>query len=668
MALDLLQNIVLIFALSTLVNFLFTKMKIPTILGYLFTGVIVGPSLLGVIGMHDDIEIIAEIGVIMLMFGIGLEFSLNHLLRIRKIVFVGGFLQFTFTVVVTLFIARGYDIDWKGALFIGFITALSSTAVVLKILQERSELTSNYGRTVLGILIFQDLLLIPLLLFTPILGGAVADQTHQLLMLGLKAIFIVGLIYVGNRWLMPRLLDVIAKTRNQELFMMSVLFICMAIALLTAELGMSLAFGAFLAGLMISDSQYSHNVFGNLIPLKDLFASFFYISIGILLDVNFVAENPGLVTGTVLIVVFFKAITASGTAFLLGHTFRGTIMVGFALSQVGEFSFILAKVGMDYNLITDFIYQLFLATAVISMALTPLLMQVSRPIANLLLKLPLPAKLVDGIFPLPQIEIPEIRDHLVFIGKDSRALNLSVMAKQLGLPYVSIVFDPDSARKRQLKGETIVYGDAVNDPILLKAQVDKADMVVISIGNLITSMVIIEKVRALNPHAYIIVRAKKVEDIEDLYKSGADKVIPEEFETSIELFDRVLSKLLIPRREIDKVIGRIRDDNYGIFRDKEMRSDFPALKILANIEITALRLDDESPVLGKSIVELQLRNNYGLTIAALLRDKELIDNPDPETIFTIGDIVYLMGRAEQIANATGVFVRSNPSGENIIDN
>lgn len=668
MALDLLQNIVLIFALSTLVNFLFTKMKIPTILGYLFTGVIVGPSLLGVIGMHDDIEIIAEIGVIMLMFGIGLEFSLNHLLRIRKIVFIGGFLQFTFTVVVTLFIARGYDIDWKGALFVGFVTALSSTAVVLKILQERSELTSNYGRTVLGILIFQDLLLIPLLLFTPILGGDVGDQSHQLLMLGVKAVFIVGLIYVGNRWLMPRLLDVIAKTRNQELFMMSVLFICMAVALLTAELGMSLAFGAFLAGLMISDSQYSHNVFGNLIPLKDLFASFFYISIGILLDVNFVAANPWLVAGTVLIVVFFKAITAAGTAFLLGHTFRGTIMVGFALSQVGEFSFILAKEGMDYNLISTFIYQLFLATAVISMALTPILMQVSRPIASLLLKLPLPVKLVDGIFPLPQVEIPEIRDHLVFIGKDSRALNLSVMAKQLGLPYVSIVFDPDSARKRQLKGETIVYGDAVNDPILLKAQVDKADIVVISIGNLITSMVIIEKVRTMNPHAYIIVRAKKVEDIEDLYNSGADKVLPEEFETSIELFDRVLSKMLIPRREIDKVIGRIRDDNYGIFRDREIRSDFPALKILANIEITALRLDDQSPVLGKSIVELQLRNQYGLTIAALLRDKELIDNPDPETIFASGDIVYLMGRAEQIANATGVFVRSSPTGDNIIDN
>jgi CPA2 family monovalent cation:H+ antiporter-2 len=214
MALDVLKNIVIIFALSTFVNFLFTKIKVPTILGYLLTGIVVGPSLLGIINSHDQIELLAEIGVVMLMFSIGLEFSLNHLLKIRKIVFLGGFLQMAFTVVVTLFIARGYDIDWKGALFIGFLVALSSTAVVLKILQERSEITSNYGRTVLGILIFQDLLLIPLLLFTPILGGEVVDQGNQLLLLVIKAVFIIGLIYFGNRWLMPKLLHAIAKTRN----------------------------------------------------------------------------------------------------------------------------------------------------------------------------------------------------------------------------------------------------------------------------------------------------------------------------------------------------------------------------------------------------------------------------------------------------------------------
>ena len=667
MALTILKNIVIIFALSTFVNYLFTKIKVPTILGYLLTGVLVGPSMLGIISSHDDIELIAEIGVVMLLFSIGLEFSLNHLLKIRKIVFLGGFLQLAFTVLVTLFIARGYDIDWRGALFIGFLTALSSTAVVLKILQERSELTSNYGRTVLGILIFQDLLLVPMLLFTPMLGGQVTDQGHQLVMLILKALFIIGFIYIGNKWLMPKLLHAIAMTRNQELFMMSILLICLSVALLTSELGMSLAFGAFLAGLMISDSQYSHSAFGNLVPLKDFFASFFFISIGILLNLDFVFDHAWLVVLTVIIVIFFKTLMASGTAFLLGHTFRGTIMVGFALSQVGEFSFILAKMGMDYAIISTFHYQLFIAVAVISMSFTPLLMQVSRPFSNLLLKLPLPGKLVEGIFPLPQVDIPEFRNHLVFIGKDSRALNLSVMAKQMNLPYISIVFDPDSVRKRQLKGEMVIYGDAINEPILQKAHTDKADIVVISIGNLITSMAVIDKVRNINPHAYIIVRAKKVEDIEELYNIGASKVLPEEFETSLELFDQVLAKMLIPRKEINSVIARIRDDNYGIFREKETRSDLSALKNYANIEITAVRVDDRSPVIGRSLVEMQFRNTFGVTIAALLRKKVLLDNPDPETIFEKGDLVYIMGRSEQIANATELFAKRSMQSDNFVE-
>jgi CPA2 family monovalent cation:H+ antiporter-2 len=656
-----------ILALSTFVNYVFTRIKVPTILGYLLTGIIVGPSLLRIINSPEEIELMAEIGVIMLLFAIGIEFSLNHLLKIRKIVFIGGFLQLLFTVIVILFISRGYEIDWKGALFIGFLCALSSTAVVLKILQERSELTSNYGRTVLGILIFQDLLLVPLLLITPIIGGQATLGWQQLLILVSKAVFIIGLIYTGNRWLMPKFLRAVAMTKNQELFLMSTLLICLSVALLTSELGMSLAVGAFLAGLMISESGFSHNAFGNIVPFKDTFTSFFFVSIGILLDLNFVFNHPWLVVLTALMLIFFKALLAGITAFLLGHTFRGVVMVGIALSQVGEFSFILAKLGLDYKILSTFHYQLFIAVAVISMSLTPLLMQVSRPIANLLLRLPLPKRLVDGIFPLPQIDIPEFSNHLVFIGKDSRALNLSVMAKNMDLPYISIVFDPDSVRKRQLKGEIVIYGDANNDPILQKAHTDKADIVVVSIGNLITSMAVIEKVRRMNPHAYIIVRTGKVEDIEVMYNIGANQVIPEEFETSIELFDRVLSKLLIPRKKINTVIARIRDDNYGIFLEKETKTDLSALKDHANIEITAIKVDDHSPVIGKSLVEMQFRRTYGVTLVALLRKRVLIDNPDPETVFEKGDLVYIMGRSEQIANATELFAKTILPKDNFVD-
>jgi CPA2 family monovalent cation:H+ antiporter-2 len=569
MELAVLKDIVVIFALSTLVNYLFTRIKVPTIIGYLLTGIIAGPYLFGLIRSPHEIEIMAEIGVVLLMFTIGLEFSLEHLYKIRRIVFLGGFLQLVLTLFVTFFIVHAFHFAWKAALFTGFLTALSSTAVVLKILQERSELTSNYGRTVIGILIFQDIVLVPMLLFTPVLGGSdIGNQGQYLILMG-KAAFIITVIFIGNRWLMPRVLRAIAMTKNQELFIMSILLVCLAVALLTASLGLSLAFGAFLAGLMVSESEYSHNAFGHLIPFKDAFASFFFVSIGILLNLDYVAMHIILVLVTVLVVILIKSSIAGITAFFLGHTFRGVIMVGIALSQIGEFSFILARVGIDYSIISQDIYQLFLAVAVITMSVTPLHMLVSKRIANGLLRLPLPAKLVNGMFPLPEIHIPELKDHIVIIGKDSRALSLSKMAKSMNLPYVSIVFDPATARKRQQKGETVIYGDAVNDPILMKAHVNKAKIIVVSVGNLITLRLILQHIRKMNDKAYVLVRTKHVEDIEELYHLGASQVIPEEFETAIELFERVLAGVHTPRKEINKIIGDIRDHHYGIFQDIE---------------------------------------------------------------------------------------------------
>lgn len=650
MEIAVLKDIVIIFALSTAVNFLFTKIKIPTIIGYMLTGIVAGPHLFAVFKAPHEIELMAEIGVVLLMFTIGLEFSLNHLLKIRRIVFVGGFLQFILTTAAVFVIARGFGAGVNESIFIGFLTSLSSTAVVLKLLQGRSELSSNYGRTVLGILIFQDLILAPLLLLTPILGGATTGQSHEFLLLLLKTAFIIGIVYVGNRWLMPKLLHIIALTKNQELFLMCILLICLSVAMLTARMGMSLAFGAFLAGLMISESGYSHNAFGHLIPFKDTFSSFFFVSIGMMLDLQFVSQHLYIVMGTVLMVIFVKAIIAGGTAFVLGHTFRGSIMVGFALSQVGEFSFVLAKNGTQYHIMSGFYFQLFLAVAVITVSVSPFIIQVSKPLANLLLKLPLPKRVVDGIFPLPQVDIPVIENHIVFIGKDSRSLNLAKMARYMKLPYVAIAFDPAAVRQRQLKGDTIVYGDAINDPILLKAHTDRADIVVISVGNLITAMAIVDKIRNLNKHAYILVRTKYVDDIEELYKLGASQVIPEEFETAIEIFERILKKRLVPQKDINVAIATIREKNYGVFREEE-KSGSSFFEELPNIEIQALKLDEDSPLVGKNLVEAQFRNTYWVTMVAFLRDGVLYEHPEPDIVFQPDDTIYVMGRPGQIANA-----------------
>jgi len=654
MELSLLIDIVIIFALSTSVNYLFTKIKVPTIIGYLLTGVVAGPYALGFINEIHSIELMAEIGVVLLMFTIGLEFSINHLFKIRKVVFVGGFMQLLLTAGLVMLVARLYKIDWSGALFVGFLTALSSTAVVLKLLQERSEITSNYGRTVVGILIFQDIILIPLLLFTPMLGGEASNHSNELLLLLGKTVVLVGLVYVGNRWLMPKILQLVAHTKNQELFMMSIFVICLSVALLTAKMGISLAFGAFLAGLMISDSEYSHNAFGHLIPFKDTFTSFFFVSIGMLLNLDFVVENLILVIGTVLLVLVLKTVIAGGTAFVLGHTFRGTVMVGFALCQVGEFSFILAQSGMKYQIIAEEYYQLFLAVAIISMSITPLLIMRSQRMANLLLSLPLPRVLVDGLFPLPQIEVPALKNHVVFIGKDSRAVNLSAMSKYVNLPYVSVIFDPGIVKKLQERGETVIYGDAINEPILGKAHIQTADVAVISVGNLITAMSIVEKIRHLNPSVHIIVRTKHVLDIEELYRTGANQVIPEEFETAIDLFEKVLNKRLVPQREINRLIAKIRDDHYGIFRDESDDSN-QIFKELPNLNIVALKVRKESTFIGKSIRKIQFRKVYGVTLLAILRDDNLIEHPDPECILELNDTVYIMGRSEEISKAFDLF-------------
>jgi len=652
MELGVLKDIVIIFALSTFVNFIFTRIKVPAIIGYLITGVIAGPHLLALINSPENVEVMAEIGVILLMFTIGLEFSLNHLLNIRRIVFLGGFMQLLLTAGATLLMARVYQFGWAESVFVGFLTALSSTAVVLKLLQERSELTTQYGKTTVGILIFQDIILIPLLLFTPILGGATADIGNELLMLLLKTTGIIIFIYIGNRWLMPRLLHLIAMTHSQELFLMSILLFCLAVAMLTHELGMSLAFGAFLAGLMISDSEYSHSAFGNLIPFKDVFTSFFFVSIGMLLDLGFVYDNPWLVITTVLLVIVLKTIIAGFTAFSLGHTFFGTVVIGLSLAQVGEFSFILARLGLTNKIITPYHYQLFLSVAITSMALSPLLMQVSRPLANLILKLPLPQSLVDGLFPLKQVEIPEIKSHIVLIGKDSRAINLAAMIKKMELPFTSIIFDPDRARKQIENGNLAVFGDATNEPVLRQAYVHTAEMVIVSVGDLIKAMSIVEHVRRMNRHAYIIVRTRHVTDIEELYRIGATQVIPEEFETAIDFFERILGKYLIPRMETERAIARIREDNYGIFREKDKVGGYSLLKDIPDIEIAAVKVEEKSVFAGKTIAETALRKTCGVTMVAIRHEDKIIANPPPSTVVNSNDIAYLLGKPEMIAIAT----------------
>ena len=655
----ILRDIVIIFALSIFVNLIFNRIKIPVIIGYLITGIIAGPNLLGLIQSPDDVERMSEIGVILLMFTIGLEFSLNHLLKIRRIVFFGGFVQFFLTALMAMFLGRFYSMPWSGAIFVGFLTSLSSTAVVLKILQEKSAVTSNTGRTTLGILIFQDIVVVPLMLFTPLLGGGKADIPMELLLLFIKTAGVVLFIYAGNRWLIPKLLHAVAMTRSQELFMTTIILILLSVALLTYSIGMSLALGAFIAGLMISESEYSHNAFSDLLPFKDVFTSFFFVSVGMLLNLHFIADHPLLVLATIAAVILIKIIVAGFAGFILGHTFSETVVVGLSLAQVGEFSFILAGIGMANNLLDDYFYQLFLAVAVISMALTPFLIKATGPLVSVAGRLPLPAFLVNGLYPVREIEISETENHIVLIGKDSRVINLAAMLRHMGLTFISIIFDPSLAKKQIDKGFTAIYGDSVDIPTLKKAYVQNAALIVVSVGDLIGAMAIVEKTRLLNHHAYILVRSKHVTDIEELYKLGASQVIPEEFETAIDFFERILAKYLVPRTEIESAVALIRDHNYGVFRQDKPDNRFSILNDIPDIEISAFTVEKDSRISGINLIEANMRNMYGVTVLAVKRGSEVIEHPSPSMSFAPGDIAYILGKPEALSSAGTLFTSSS---------
>lgn len=655
MEINILIDIAIIFGLATGVNFLFQYIKVPSAVGYLITGVVAGPYMLSLINSTHNIETMAEIGVILLLFTIGMEFSLKHLLKIRKIVFLGGFMQVVLTAVVFFISSRYYGLDVKASVFIAFISSLSSSALVLKILQERSELTSNYGRTVLGILIFQDLMLVPLLLFTNLLGNPQTNVTYQIILLIIKSVLILAFVYAGNKWIFPKILHIIAMRKSQELFMMLMFLICIGIAIFTSWMGMSLAFGAFLAGIMISDSQYSHNAFGDLIPFKDIFTSFFFVSIGMMLDVSFVYNNPSIVIFSVLLILMVKSLISGTTGFLLGHTLKGTVMVGLALSQVGEFSFILAKLGYGYKIISDYFYQLFLASAVITMALTPFLIKFSLPIAEALTKLPLPSFLLKGLFPLPEVEIPKKENHIVIIGKDSSALKLSAMVSSYKIPHISIIFDPALVHDKMKKGEPVIYGDSTNIPILQKAYIHTAEIAVVSVGNLIATMSIIEKIRMINKNIYIIARSKYIKDVETLYNIGANQVLPEKLEIAIDMFSRLLMQKLYPQKNINRIMTEIRAMKLGEMFEKDLKNQPSIIDELPDASISAHTIESGAFAINKTLSEIELRKTTGVTLLAVKKKNGMIENPSISTLFEDGDVIYLLGSVNQIYMALKLF-------------
>lgn len=657
MELAILKDLVIILGLATLVNLAFQKLNIPNIIGFLLTGVVAGPEGLGLVGHSHEIEVLAEIGVIMLLFAIGIEFSIKDLIKIKRIVLLGGTLQVFLTVGVVFGLLNIVGIAWQNALFGGFLAGLSSTAIIMKMLQERAEVASQQGKASLGVLIFQDIIIVPMILITPMLAGESASLGRELLLLLVKTTGLVVFMYLLSRFVVPKLLHQVARTQSQELFVLTILVLAFAVAWLTSSLGLSLALGAFLAGLAISESEYSHHAFGNILPFRDIFAAFFFVSIGMLLDLHFLFTHPLLVLLIVLAVILAKTVIAGSVAFLLGFPFKTTVIIGLILSQIGEFSFILSKIGLEYDLLSDYYYQLFLAVTIVSMGLTPFIIMGASPLADLLLKLPLPRKLVTGLRPIGEPETQSLNKHLIIAGMGLNGHNISRAAQIAGIPYLIIDLNAEIVYEQQKKGEPVLYGDASRIATLEYAKVEQAEVLVVAMGSAANTYKIVSGARRLNPKLYIIVRTRYLEDMQDLYKAGANEVIPEEFETAVEIFSRILNKYLVPRNEIEKLVSEVRSGGYEVFRQpalpernqEDLRIDLP------DIEITTMRVSDKAKILGHTLASINLRKNYGVTLLAIRRDSETITNPAPDAKICANDILVLLGTDYELSCANELF-------------
>lgn len=657
MEIPLLKDILILFGLAIVILLICHRLHVPTIVGFLLTGILAGPHGLGIISAVREVETLAEIGVVLLLFAIGIEFSLRSLLQIRKSVLIGGSLQVLLTIAVTYLISMQFGMGFVESVFVAFLVSLSSTAIVLKLIQERAEVDSPHGRTSLGILIFQDVIIVPMILVTPLLAGETEKLGESLLVLAAKGIGIILLVMIGAKWIVPQVLYQIAKTRNRELFLLGVIVICLAVAWMTSSVGLSLALGAFLAGLIISESEYSHQALGNILPFRDVFTSFFFVSIGMLLDVGFLFQQPMLIAIISSGVLALKAMIASAVTVLLGFPLRTAILVGLALSQVGEFSFILSKTGVEYSLLGRNIYQIFLSVSVLTMAATPFIISLAPHVADLLLRLPLPRRLKFGLYPVQGTNGIGKRDHLIIIGFGVNGRNLARAAGVGGIPYVIIEMNPETVRNEQAKGEPITYGDATHEAVLQHANIKDARIAVVAINDPTATRRITEIVRRLNPKVHLIVRTRYLQEMKPLYKLGADDVIPEEFETSVEIFTRVLAKYLISREEIEKFLTEVRSDGYEMFRSLSRKSaSFSDLTLnLPDVEISTLRVGVRSALTEKTLAQIELRKKYGVTIMAIRRDSQTLSNPHGDMQLCANDVLFVLGAPEKIARVTSLF-------------
>lgn len=645
----LLRESVVLLGSAVAVLLVASRLRLPPVVALLLTGLLIGPSGLGWIASTEEVEVFAEIGVVLLLFVIGLELSLARLKELRRPFLLGGSVQAAATAALAAGAALALGQGAGRAVFLGFVVALSSTAIVLKLYGDRQETDTPHGRVVLGILLFQDFLIVPMIVLTPVLGGEAGAGPAELAVRFGGSLLAIGAVVIVSRKVAPALFDRIARTRIRETFVLGSLGICLGLAWVTHALGFSLALGAFIAGLLVSETEYSHQAIADVAPFRDLFASIFFVSVGMLVDLRFAAAHLPAILGLAAGVLVLKALVAGGAVAALGLPARTRILVGLGLAQVGEFSFLLMEVGRLHGLLAGETYQVLLGAVVLTMLATPLLVVAAPRAAEAWLRLRGAAAAAG----LEDRTAPGIQDHVIVVGFGAGGRLLARVLREAHIAYVVVEMNSETVKRSRREGEPIFYGDASRPEVLLHAGIARARVVVFAISDAAALRRAVRAARGLAPGAEIVVRTRRIDEIEELRALGAQEIVAEEFETAIEIFTAVLERYHVPRNVVRAQIRLLRGEGYRMLRAPGRGAAVSAavLDALEAGTTDIFRIEPGSPVAGRSLRDLDLRHETGATVLAVVRGETPHPNPAPDTVLETGDDLVLVGSHAQIDRA-----------------
>src|SRR5574341_887219 len=608
----------------------------------------------------EDLAVIFAVSlVVLLLFTIGIEFSLGHLKEMGRQVLGAGSLQMGCTIAAAGAVALPLLERWQTALFVGFLVALSSTAIVLKVFTDKGEIDAPHGRLATGILIFQDLCVVPIMLAVPFLAGTAEGGAAGLaLALGKAAAVVVGVVVI-SRTVVPRAFTLILATKSRELFLIAIILLGILTALGTAAAGASLALGAFLAGLVISESDYAHQAMAELLPFRDIFISLFFVAVGMLVQLEFLVRHPLLTIAGLAVIMGGKTLTAAAGPALLGYSGRVALLSGLAVSQIGEFSFVLARDGRALGLMPEPLYQTLLAVAVCTMLVTPFLLQGGPAVLDRIEGLVPLDSVLPGFQPrgIGAVDEP-LSNHVIIAGYGLNGRNVAAALRSISAPYLIIELNSQAVRHARARGEPAFYGDATREEILRSLGLERARMIVIAISDPAATRRMVRVARALAPDVHIIARTRYVVEIPELTRLGANVVIPEEFETSVEIFAQVLTHYQVPRNDIDRLIDEIRASHYEALRTGAGVRLSMAGPIGTAPQMIAerVRLPPTAPAVGRTLQQTRLRTQTGALVLSIARGASDIATPDPRFQLEADDVLMVVGQPHQVRAARKVLV------------